>query len=175
MWLKQFAFYTPGSGTPEAGLQPVRHKKRHHQHFHSRNKEIIQVQDHYIREKREAEGVVTATIFGQVVSWTVDDNGPTGSAPAPPNGDVVITATVDGEVVSWISTIDAPSLPAPTNISPETVTSAQVDDLPSGTPSVIADAGNWEREAYYDADFQTAQGLVFLNHNGGQGSGVFDE
>lgn len=34
--------------------------------------------------------------------------------------------------------------------------------------------GDYKRTGYYDADAQTAEGLVFLNQKGGQGSGVFD-
>ena len=37
-----------------------------------------------------------------------------------------------------------------------------------------AGSGNWGRQAYYNAAQATAHGLVFLNHHGGQGSGVFD-
>lgn len=44
------------------------------------------------------------------------------------------------------------------------------DDDESESPS-----GSWARQAYYDAEKQTAQGLVFMNHRGGQGSGVFDQ
>ena len=32
----------------------------------------------------------------------------------------------------------------------------------------------WSRNAYYSADNQTSEGLVFLNHFGGSGSGTFD-
>ena len=35
--------------------------------------------------------------------------------------------------------------------------------------------GQWGRQAYYNAEQQTAEGLTFLNNMGGQGSGVFDE
>ncbi|KAK5274283.1 target of Sbf [Exophiala xenobiotica] len=37
-----------------------------------------------------------------------------------------------------------------------------------------ADAGTWDRQAYYNAEAGSADGLVFLNHFGGGGSGVFD-
>lgn len=55
---------------------------------------------------------------------------------------------------------------------------------PSVTPSHDDDGGDddddetvlgdYKRTGYYDADAQTAEGLVFLNRKGGQGSGVFD-
>ncbi|KAK5213555.1 target of Sbf [Exophiala xenobiotica] len=46
----------------------------------------------------------------------------------------------------------------------------------SSTPSTSsgADAGTWDRQAYYNAEAGSADGLVFLNHFGGGGSGVFD-
>ncbi|KAA8894826.1 putative TOS1-like glycosyl hydrolase-domain-containing protein [Sphaerosporella brunnea] len=37
-----------------------------------------------------------------------------------------------------------------------------------------AASNSLQRTAYYDSSSQTAQGLVFMNHMGGQGSGVFD-
>lgn len=39
---------------------------------------------------------------------------------------------------------------------------------------VTAPDGSWVRKAYYDAESQTREGLVFMNHRGGQGSGDFD-
>lgn len=35
--------------------------------------------------------------------------------------------------------------------------------------------GDYSRTGYYDADAGIADGLVFLNQKGGQGSGVFDK
>lgn len=35
-------------------------------------------------------------------------------------------------------------------------------------------SGTWEQSAYYNADQQVANGLTFLNHHGGDGSGSFD-
>ena len=40
---------------------------------------------------------------------------------------------------------------------------------------VTLPGGSWVRKAYYDAASQTAEGLVFMNHRGGQGSGVWDK
>ena len=39
---------------------------------------------------------------------------------------------------------------------------------------VKAGLGGWGRQAYYNAEQGSADGLVFLNHHGGEGSGVFD-
>ncbi len=92
---------------------------------------------------------------GVAVSWTNEYAGPgTEATPAP-------------EVAS--TPVAAPPDPA------GSVASSTVSVAESATPSVNAGSGNWGRQAYYDAANQTADGLVFLNHNGGQGSGVFDE
>lgn len=59
-----------------------------------------------------------------------------------------------------------------------------VSGVPTAIPSItgpVADDGNddvvgdYKRTGYYDADSGTAEGLVFLNQKGGQGSGVFDK
>jgi hypothetical protein len=102
---------------------------------------------HDVKEKRAVGDVVKATIDGQVVSWT---NGYTGP------GTSFTSVTGAGYPVD--------------GVAPSTAYSA-----PSSQPSMNAGLGSWGRHAYYNANTQTADGLVFLNHNGGQGSGVFDE
>lgn len=89
-----------------------------------------------------------------------------------------ITATINGDVVSWAA--DATSMsstaaatsptstpPTPSNSNPKAKSSA-------ATPPVNPGAGTWGRQAYYNAENNSADGLVFLNNHGGQGSGVFD-
>lgn len=49
----------------------------------------------------------------------------------------------------------------------------QIHDYSNG--DVTIPGGSWVRKAYYDAASQTAEGLVFMNHRGGQGSGVWDK
>jgi Putative TOS1-like glycosyl hydrolase (DUF2401) len=93
-------------------------------------------------------------------------------------GDMV-TATIDGQVVSWTNSYAGPSTaptPAAELESPADQVAAPVSSYvaPSAQPSINAGSGNWCRQAYYNATSQTAAGLVFLNHMGGQGSGVFD-
>lgn len=48
---------------------------------------------------------------------------------------------------------------------------------PSPAPSSDDEAvvGDYKRTGYYNAAAGTADGLVFLNQKGGQGSGVFDK
>lgn len=125
-------------------------QRRHgHQHFHARGTEIVEIQEsHIAEEKRAADDMVTATIDGQVVSWTNQYAGPS-TPPTPAAG-------------SEAGSLSDQVAPSSTYIAP------------SAQPSINAGSGNWGRQAYYNASSQTADGLVFLNHNGGQGSGVFD-
>ena len=144
--LKQFAFYSPGSSTSSKRNVRTKARRHNHQHFHARDKQIRGVQDkHEVEEKRAAGDMVTATINGQVVSWVNQYSGPGTGATATPE--------VDGA----------------------TVTAASATSVESPIPSVNAGPGNWARQAYYNAENGTDAGLVFLNHMGGQGSGVFDE
>jgi hypothetical protein len=90
----------------------------------------------------------------------------------------MVTATIDGQVVSWTNLYAGPST-APTTVAGADSPVDRVAPLasyaaPSAQPSINAASGNWVRQAYYNATSQTAAGLVFLNHMGGQGSGVFD-
>ena len=88
----------------------------------------------------------------------------------------MVTVTMDGQVVSWTNVYDGSS---PTTSSaaaaysaPPTDSAPQSSDSPP--PSDNAPAGSWERNGYYNADAAEQDGIVFLNHNGGTGSGVFD-
>ena len=102
---------------------------------------------HVVEEKRAVGDVVKATIDSQVVSWTNGYAGP---------GTAFTSVMGAGYPVGEVAPSAAYS-------------------VPSSQPSINAGSGNWGRQAYYNANTQTADGLVFLNHNGGQGSGVFDE
>lgn len=87
-------------------------------------------------------------------------------------GDVV-TATLNGQVVSWINNYIGGQATASAQ---PFVASASISSAPSQAPAPVlnAGAGNWGRQAFYDARNGSADGLVFLNNMGGQGSGVFD-
>jgi hypothetical protein len=124
-------------------------QRRHaHQHVHARDKDAVTIQEHHIVEEKRAVGdIVTATIDGQVVSWTNEYAGPS-AVPTPVAG------------------AGSPAVQMAAPASSYVALSAQ--------PSINAGSGNWGRQAYYNATSQTASGLVFLNHMGGQGSGVFD-
>jgi len=119
-----------------------------HQHFHARDREVVKIlETQVVEEKRAVGDIVKATIDGQVVSWT---NGYAGPGPA-------FTSVVGA---GYPADQEAPSA---------------AYSAPSSQPSMNAGSGNWSCHAYYNANTQTVDGLVFLNHNGGQGSGVFDE
>lgn len=114
-------------------------------------------------------------------------------------GDLV-TTVINGKKVSWINTWDgtsdtsddsssddssndAPAAPAPapapdsgddstpTQNSGNSGNSGSTD---GGAPPVNAGWGRWGRQAYYNAESGIADGLAFMNHNGGDKSGVFD-
>lgn len=141
------------SDSSEHNVRPSAMQRRHgHQHFHARYKEIAEIQEnHIVEEKRGVGDIVTATINGQVVSWTNQYAGPS-TAPTPAAGAEAGAGSPANQVAAPASSYVAPS----------------------AQPSINAGSGNWGRQAYYNATSQTATGLVFLNHMGGQGSGVFD-
>ena len=91
----------------------------------------------------------------------------------------MVTATINGEIATWMNNYNcgpAGSTPtaAPIGGASPGPAPATTGAAPSSIPSMNAGTGNWGRQAYYNAGNQTAEGLVFLNHNGGQGSGVWD-
>lgn len=99
-----------------------------------------------------------------------------------------VTVTMNGQVVSWRNEYGGPSISVPpvatstTSMTQSLTTSIEalltITSSPSSSygalPSIIAEAGTWVRQAYYNATSRTADGLVFLNNHGGAGSGVFD-
>lgn len=102
-----------------------------------------------VEEKRAVGDWVTATIDGQVVSWQNQYAG--GPAPTSPTGAAAPAA--NPATGNQAGNAASPAAPAPT---------------------VNLGSGTWGRQAYYNAASGVADGLVFLNNMGGQGSGVFD-
>ena len=147
--LKQFAFYTPGSASKPKRDRNLSPHERRHAHNHAKEVHVRKAPAQV--EKRVPCAMVTATINGEVTTWMNQyECDPATTAPAD-------NARVEG------------GSPAGATTSISSAASA-----PSAMPTMNAGAGNWGRQAYYNADNQTAEGLIFLNHNGGQGSGVFD-
>ncbi|KAL2004362.1 hypothetical protein VTN02DRAFT_2008 [Thermoascus thermophilus] len=153
--LKQFAFYTPGSGSSQKReVKSNFHRRRHdHHHLHSRSQESSEAQE----QKRAVGDIVTATINGQVVQWVNAWDGGAGSG-----SDAVAVP---------------PAIPAAIEVAANSYHSikSRVDST-AETPgaSIKTGGASWSRQAYYNAQSGESSGLTFLNHNGGQGSGVFD-
>ncbi|KAL2436814.1 PGA52-like protein [Exophiala dermatitidis] len=155
--LKQFAFYTSGASETKRSIQPSPHQRRYahkHLHHHERQASAVEEEQH-AEEKRGVGDWVTAVIDGQTVSWInqwsgVAANSAAGSAAASPSPTAVFSA----------SAVEA--------------SSAAAYRAPASSASASVGTGQWGRQAYYNAEQGVADGLVFLNHHGGQGSGVFD-
>lgn len=151
MTLKQFAVYTPGSSSSKKTRRS--HLPRHaHGHAHA--------------HKREADAAlgdtVVATIDGQVVSWANDYSGAAATSAAAAPSSAAAEAT--------FSPVVKAASQASSSASAAASSSSSSDDSSSSSSS----SGDWSRKAYYNAESQAADGLTFLNHNGGSGSGVFD-
>lgn len=101
-----------------------------------------------------------------------------------------MTATIDGQVETWIN--EYAGTPVPTvSAAPD---SSSISDSPpppainassaplaesSAAPSAYGSNGqapsaSWGRQGFYNSQQAVADGIVFLNHFGGTGSGVFD-
>lgn len=150
--LKQFAFYTPGTSSKSKRdtKQSLQGRRHAYKHLHPKEVHIREVPAQV--EKRSPCEEVTQIMNGKTVTWMNDymcDPASSAASDAPDNN----VATEPGSAAAQATATPASS---------------------SSTPTMNAGAGNWGRQAYYNAENQTAEGLVFLNHNGGQGSGTFD-
>jgi len=97
-----------------------------------------------------------------VESWVNDYSGES-STTAPTSAPSSAASTTSGSSAS-----SSPSASS----SESSASSTQSSDSSSSSSS--SSSGDWSRQAYYNASSGTADGLVFLNHYGGDGSGVFD-
>lgn len=161
--LKQFAVYTPGASSSKAKMARRSAHERRHAHAHG-HAHLHHARDAAAKEKRALGDMVTAVINGEVVSWANDYAG---------------GAAATSAVASAVATAEA-SAPAAYQAasSSESVSAAASASAYSSSPSSSEDDSDsstgWTRQAYYDASSGTSDGLVFLNHEGGSGSGVFD-
>lgn len=101
-----------------------------------------------------------------------------------PQVGATVTATIDGIVESWINewsgepttsflpSSDSATVCSSTSAQPSSYSRvpASLDSNSNGSSA----SGAWMRQGYYDASSGSSQGLVFLNHHGGTGSGTFD-
>ena len=175
--LKQFAVYTPGTGSSKKrSVRPSIRDRRHgHQQFHEHSKEIREIQNHAEEVKRQVGALVTATEpDGTVITFTNEYGGSAAATPAATTS----TATVVPAAPSLAASSSAPA-PAESEqmgtVTPVAASSASPSSAaPSAVASVNAGSGNWARQAYYSSDDGTADGVVFLNNMGGGASGVFN-
>lgn len=149
--VKQLAVYTldnPTKRKRESGADA--HHKRHghgHQHFHERSQQKRELQEH--QEKRGVGDEVVVTMDGKVVSWQNTYGGAAAPSPQPAVAPAVAPAkkVPAGHLTAAMGSV-TPTTPAP-----------------SAGPTVDAGAGNWARQAYYNAADGTATGLTFLANN----------
>lgn len=144
--------YIPGKSHIKRDSKVEFHNRRHgHQHLHQRNGAI---KDQYERKlvARAVGDIVTATIDGQVVSWTNVFAGPNAA-----------TSIATKPIAAVTENQKTTPLLAPVDIHTPTDTPAS---------SIVSDNSNdpgetWTRQAYYSAAGGISDGFTFLNHFGG--------
>ncbi|KAK5113079.1 hypothetical protein LTR62_003658 [Meristemomyces frigidus] len=150
--LKKFAVYTPGGSL---GSKRREAHVRRHVHGHGYGHQQV------AREAEAAVGdMVTAVINGVAETWVNEWSGQS-ATPAP----------VAGSPSSG-SLVPPANLPTPSSTSSSATASSS--STSSGSGNTAPSSGGWGRMAFYNASANSSEGLVFLNHNGGTGSGVFD-
>ena len=169
-WLKQVAVYVPSTIAAEKrGNKPNRYRRRHavadvhnhagHQHLHSRHAKVKEVEEHPF-SKRAVGDLVSATIDGQLVSWTNVYAGPGVATDTPVLGAIDDTTASSSETDT---TEDTDTTSQGSTSSPTTTTSI----LSSSSSTATATTQGWTRQAYFNAASGAAEGLTFLNHFGG--------
>ncbi|GAB0137539.1 hypothetical protein EsDP_00005799 [Epichloe bromicola] len=108
----------------------------------------------------------------------------------------MVVATIDGKKVSWENNwfgghappAKHPAAPAPAQAPPVKAAAGAAlkvsgsiklgsSDEPNVKPKTkpASSGSDWDRVAYYNAEKQIAENMVFMGNYGGSGSGVFDE
>jgi hypothetical protein len=203
LYLKQFAGYAPNVAVEKRAVKTGPHFPHHaHQRFHGRKKSVVPSHKHGHVQREAGTDWVTASIDGQIVTgvnnFTTEASLLTSVVLA--GQKEWVTATINGQIVSWVNNYTprttSTSTPAPEINQMGTVVAAlsslsSSSFAPTSTPADINQMGTvvavsknskvntgtgsqWTRQAYYSAENQTAEGLVFLNNMGGVTSGVFD-
>lgn len=143
--LKQAAVYTPATGpnikrNPQPAFDVATNHGHRHLHTHRGDKAI---HDHR-QAKRSVGQMVSATIDGQLASWINNYQGPVPTSSGP---------TVQADPLPF-SPLETPAA----NLKPVST---------AGTSKIAMGDGIWSRQAYYNADAGTLEGITFLNHFGG--------
>ncbi|KAF6225341.1 hypothetical protein HO173_012826 [Letharia columbiana] len=171
-WLKQVAVYMPTTiANEKRSTEPKGHHRRHaaaaaavrhhggHQHLHDRHGKVKGVEESPL-SKRAVGDLASATIDGQLVSWTNVYAGPGVATDAPVLGaiDDTSASTSDADTTEDTNTTYQSS-----TLSSSTTTSTSS----SSTSSAPATGEGWTRQAYLNAASGAVEGLTFLNHFGG--------
>lgn len=86
-------------------------------------------------------------------------------------GDMVY-ATIDGQLASWTNEYRgagvATKMPSPSTVVTPNLAKSYHHPVPESTSKSSEKGASWAREAYYDATSGKAEGVTFLNHNGGE-------
>lgn len=151
------------------------HGRRHekHQYLHGHHGKVIEVgerEHEHNHAKRSVGALVSATIDGQLVSWTNMYAGPGVATVLPSPAIAPIVAQFDemnGSSPDTTTVVNAePPMVPPTAATPSAHGYSAIP--PSGAiASSDASSGRWARQAYYNAADGTSQGITFLNHFGG--------
>lgn len=156
--LKQFAVYTPESSSSKAKMARRSAHERRHAHGHG-HAHLHHARDAAAKEEKRGLGdMVTAVIDGQVVSWINEYAGGAAATSAATSAASAVTS--------------APA--AYTSAASSAAASASAYSSSSSSDDESSSTSGWTRQAYYNSEAGTSDGLVFLNHEGGSGSGVFD-
>ncbi|KAM0804083.1 putative TOS1-like glycosyl hydrolase-domain-containing protein [Usnea florida] len=169
-WLNQVAVYVPtASANEKRSVEANSHHRRHaaaavhhhggHQYLHDHHGRVRQVDESQLLERAVGD-LVSATIDGQLVSWTNEYAGP-GVATAVPVAEAV--DDVNASALSTDMTDDADL----TSQRPTLSSTAIISTSSSSTSTATAKSQSWTRQAYFNAATGTAEGLTFLNHFGG--------
>jgi len=176
--IKQFAFFSPSTDSSDSSKKAKRsamHRHNHaheHVHKHKRDENV---------EKRGVGDMVTAIIDGVAVSWVNEWSGVASTAapaPAATTSAAAAPAAASSESASAdfapkLLKVNAPA--AYSSKASSSSSSSSSKSAPSSASSASSgSSGSWGRKAYYNSEAGSADNVVFLNHNGGQGSGVFD-
>lgn len=149
-WLKQVAIYTTPPSIKKGNVKRSSpHHRRHgglHQYFHNRHGKLKEA------ETRKLAGgaiddVVSATIYGQLVSWTNEYAGPGVAtnlpSPVAVNDEVAIVSAIDISTPLYAQSVAPSPTPAVSKQAPSSSTGISSNTAASSPPS----SGSWTRQA----------------------------
>lgn len=176
MLLKQVAVYTPDA-TTTSGTNRKRNPHKHgdahaqygqhnipgHQWLHGKRNAVEPINEPELEshlKDRALGDMVTATIDGKLASWTNEYAGP---------GVATMVAGAGNTNDSSLKEKEAIHTTRSASTAMGTSNAALIVDSAGTTPSTAqgSTSGNWVRQAYYNAESGTAEGITFLNHFGG--------